>query len=84
MGQHFPTEGHSLQWFGGPAAFQTANPFAAPHENLAMPNTPTPLYEADPSSVDGASLLGAGLLDSLWMNDTAGGRTNNPFAANHE
>jgi hypothetical protein len=79
MGQHFPTEGHSLQWFGGSPAFQTANPFAAPHEN-----PPTPVYEADPSSVDGASLLGAGLLDSLWMNDTAGGRTNNPFAANHE
>lgn len=79
----FPLDGQSMYWFGGTEALSTANPFAGPQVNFAGSNNPNPIiYQAEASNVDGASLLGSGLLDSLWMNDSTGNKTKNPFVAN--
>jgi hypothetical protein len=83
LGQNIPAVAQPMQWFGGPESFQTANPFASPPANFGFANPPNPVFEAEASNVDGASLLGSGFLDSLWMNDSPRGKTKNPFATNH-
>ena len=78
IGQNVPIAGHSMNWLGDSDALRTANPFAGPPVGYL-----TGAFEMDTSNVDDASLLGAGLLDSLYGIDKGGNRTNNPFAANH-
>ena len=70
--------GQPIPWHA--ELLQTNNPFATLPINPAFFYPPNPVHE-DVSNVDSASLLGSGLLDSLWMNDAGG--TKNPFASNH-
>lgn len=67
--------------FGTPSSLSTSNPFVLT-DRLA------PEHTSDPSSwhnydqfatSDGSELLGSGLLDILWMNDSPDSRTRNPF-----
>lgn len=83
LGQNPPNMPHPVPWFSAPEVYQTRNPFAPP-VNVGFANPARPTYESDTAAVDGASLLGTGLLDSLWMNDGPATRTKNPFAANRD
>jgi hypothetical protein len=79
--------GHSMQWFGGPSAMQTANPFAAAPQSMnnfgQMNHNTNAGYEPEATTVDGTSLLDLGLLHSLWMDDTPGNTSKNPFATKY-
>jgi hypothetical protein len=79
--------GHSMQWFGGPSAMQTANPFVAAPHNMnnfgPMNHNPNAGYEPEATTVDGTSLLDLGLLNSLWMDDNPGNTSKNPFATKY-
>jgi hypothetical protein len=79
--------GHSMKWFGGPSAMQTSNPFAAAPLNMnnfgAMNHNTNAGYEPEATTVDGTSLLDLGLLNSLWMDDSPGNTSKNPFATKY-
>ena len=79
--------GHSMQWCGGPSSVQTANPFAAGPHNVnnfrPMNHNINSGYEPEATTVDGTSLLDLGLLNSLWMDDTPGNTSKNPFATKY-
>ena len=69
--------GQSWHLFGGPEALQTANPYAsAPPIGYGNPKPSNSLFEEQPITADGTSLLDSALIDSLFMNDT---KTNNPW-----
>lgn len=82
------TIGEALRLYGN--QMQTSNPFAPPGLSNAFPYSAPPAAggpnflgdnegNGDPMSVEGSSLLGSGLLNSLWMDDSTG-KTKNPFA----
>ena len=87
------TIGESYDFFGGPSAFQTANPFATDElpslfgmDNFSVPQQQQHrdsafLYNQDAMGLDGSNLLDSSLLDSLLMDDNPGKATSkNPFA----
>jgi len=86
--EHQPeTIGEALRLYGN--QMQTSNPFAgaSPGISNTFPYSDPPSAgnsnflgnnNDDPMSVEGTSLLGSGLLNSLWMDDGSG-KTKNPF-----
>ena len=85
--EHQPeTIGEALRLYGN--QMRTSNPFADPSPGIsdAFPYSGAPAAgnshflgnNDDPMSVEGTSLLGSGLLNSLWMEDGTG-KTKNPF-----
>lgn len=79
--QHHEVVNNSLDWFGGNQALETRNPFAKVSTNLPAPHSQSLSYEVDSHAMDGAALLGSGILESLFATDAPGNQTKNPFAA---
>lgn len=77
-----PVVDQSLHWLGGGKALKTANPFAGLPVDVGLPPPSKTIQKPNEYTVDDASLLGLGLLDSLWMNDGTTQKTKNPFATN--
>jgi len=70
--------GNAWQVFGGGTTnIQTANPFAGPGPvTYGHTKAPNSMFEDQPITTEGTSLLDSALIDSLFMNDT---KTNNPW-----
>lgn len=85
---YIPTIGDSLNLFGGPMSLQTSNPFASdPVPSTVIGSFSVPLCDSafllhqGSMSMDGASLLDSGLLNSLFLDDTTcKTQSSNPFA----
>lgn len=73
------TAGESVELFGDPTSFQTANPFATHSFNVSTANNQnlSSLHESG-TAAEGIQFLGDAFLNSLMMDE---GKTNNPWAA---
>eukprot|EP00980_Cylindrotheca_fusiformis_P018076 scaffold5799_cov110-Cylindrotheca_fusiformis.AAC.3 len=68
---------HTWQIMGGPQMLQTLNPFAHPPSvSYGEGKDSHSLFEEQPTTSEGTSLLDSALIDSLFLNDT---ETNNPW-----
>jgi hypothetical protein len=76
MGGSLPID-QAWQVLGSPETLQTSNPFARPPPvAYGQAKAAHSLFEEQPVTTEGTSLLDSALIDSLFMNDT---KTSNPW-----